>query len=175
MSEILTEEPAAACSWCGKENLQRLPNCAGCGTRLVAKVEPAPVLDEAPKPKSKMLAICLTLIFGPLGLIYVEAWGAMLLVIVVGLPFVITHTGGMWVTLGARFICMTIAYCLIEENSAEPNTTRDTTRLLTAAARLETVNRDEAILAYEDIMRLYPNTSASEEAARNIETLRRAT
>jgi hypothetical protein len=173
MSEILTEEPAAICSWCGKENSQRLPNCAGCGTRLAAEVEPPFSLDEAPKPKSRLLAICLTLIFGPLGLIYLQAWGTMVLLIALAFPFVLTQKGGLWVTLGARFVSAAMAYSLVREKSTKPNETRDATRLLNAAARLETVNRDEAILAYENIIQLHPDTRASREAMRNIEILKR--
>jgi hypothetical protein len=172
MSDILTTEPLEACSWCGKQNAQRLANCAGCGTRLVAEAAPAPTLDEVPKPKSKLLAVCLTLIFGPLGLIYVEAWATLVLLIAVALPFVFTHRGGLWLTFGGRILCAAIAYCLVEENGPGPNANRDATRLLNAAARLENTNREEAILAYEEIIRLYPNTRASKEARSNIEILK---
>jgi hypothetical protein len=173
MSEALTTGPAEVCSWCGKQNSQRLPSCAGCGTRLVAETEPEPNLDESPKPKSRVLAICLTLLFGPLGLIYVQAWGTMIVMILVVAPFIITHRGGLWITLGARFVCAAFAYSLVKETSPEPNAARDATRLLTAAARLEGENREQAISAYEEIIRLYPNTRASKEAAGNIETLKR--
>jgi len=174
MSEILTNAPADVCNWCGMQNAQRLPNCAGCGTQLVAEAEPAPALDAVPKPKSKALAICLTLIFGPLGLIYVQAWSTMVLLIAIALPSIFTHKGGLWITFGGRILCAVIAYCLIEENGAEPNATRDATRLLNAAARLENENREKAILAYQEIIRLYPNTRASKEATSNIEILERA-
>jgi hypothetical protein len=174
MSEVLITGPAEVCSWCGRENSQRLPSCAGCGTRLVAETQPEPGLDESPQPKSRVLAVCLALLFGPLGLIYVQAWGTMLVMILVFAPFIITHRGGLWITLGARLICAAFAYTLVKENSAEPNAARDATRLLTAAARLEGENREQAILAYADIIRLYPNTRASKEAASNIETLKRS-
>ena len=48
---------------------------------------------------------------------------------------------------------------------------RDAARFLNAAARLESVDREKAIAAYRDIVRLYPNTTASREAAQNIEIL----
>lgn len=173
MSEILTQKPAEVCSWCGKQNSQRLANCAACGTRLVAETEPAREPDEPPNPKSRLLAICLTLIFGPLGLIYLQAWGTMVLLIAIAVPFVFTHKGGLWITFGGRVLCAAIAYCLVEETSGKPNASRDTTRLLNAAARLENENREQAISAYEEIVRLYPNTRASKEATSTIEILKR--
>jgi len=174
MSEVLTATPAEVCSWCGRQNSQRLPSCAGCGTRLIAETEPESSSDESPKPKSRVLAVCLALLFGPLGLIYVQAWGTMLVMMGIVYVCIFTHTGGLWITLGGRFICAALAYALVKEKSADPNPARDANRLLTAAARLEGENREQAILAYEEIIRLYPNTRASKEAAGNIETLKRS-
>ena len=174
MSANLAEQPATICDWCGKENAQRLANCTSCGTRLVAEAEPAPEAEDSPKPKSRLLAVCLSLFFGPLGLIYVNAWGTAFLMLAIALPLLFTHAGGLWVTFGFRILCAFLAFSLVKENAVEPDSTRDSERLLVAAARLENVNREEAILAYEDIIRLYPNTRASNEAARNIETLKRA-
>src|SRR4051812_44537985 len=114
MSEILTNELAELCDWCGRQNSQRLPSCAGCGTRLVAETEPEPNPDEPSKPKSRVLAICLTLLFGPLGLIYVQAWGTMFVMILALVPFIVTHRGGLWITLGVRFVCAAFAYALVK-------------------------------------------------------------
>ena len=81
MSTTLTETPAATCEWCGQENTERLPSCAGCGTRLVS--EPAPAPAEKRKGKDLMTAVCLALIAGPLGLIYINAWGTMLVLLLI--------------------------------------------------------------------------------------------
>ncbi|PWU19308.1 MAG: hypothetical protein C5B50_06855 [Verrucomicrobia bacterium] len=43
--------------------------------------------------------------------------------------------------------------------------------LLNAAAQLEGVDRSQAIAKYEEIIQRFPGTSASQEAARNIQTL----
>ena len=50
---------------------------------------------------------------------------------------------------------------------------QDAETLLNRAANLERYDRDEAIAAYEDIIRKYPDTAASEESRRNIEALRK--
>lgn len=35
MGDKSPELPAAVCDWCGRQNPEQLPNCAGCGTPLV--------------------------------------------------------------------------------------------------------------------------------------------
>jgi hypothetical protein len=49
----------------------------------------------------------------------------------------------------------------------------DPASLLNAAAQLEGTDRVRAIAIYEDIVRFFPNTPASREAARNIQTLKK--
>jgi len=170
MTTTVSDVPAATCSWCGRENKDRLSHCTGCGTRLVS--EPPPEVAESKGPR-KALAVCLALAFGPLGLLYVKAWETAFVMILIAAPFVITHTGGLWITIGGRIICATLAYSLAVEGDEAPNLRRDTARLLDEAARLESIDRVKAIAAYEEIVRMYPNTSASKEAARNIETMQR--
>ena len=170
MSTSTDESVAAPCAYCGCENPERLPICSGCGTSLGDTPLPA---DSKSKGKSKTLAICLALIFGPLGLAYVKAWQTAFLMILIGAPFVLTHTGGMWVTVGSRVLCAVWAYCVVVEQDRSPNAKRDSSRLLDKAASLEGTNRAKAIAVYEEIIRLYPGTSASREAARNTQTLTR--
>ncbi len=86
----IEQTAAATCNYCGRENPDRLPTCIGCGTPL-ASVTPS--AHTEPKGRSKVLAVCLALIFGPLGLFYVEAWGPAFVMILVGAPFILTHTG----------------------------------------------------------------------------------
>lgn len=173
MTETPSEAPATVCDYCGRENTDGQVFCPGCGTRLVTEPEPpAPDYTE-PGPKSKLLAVCLTMIFGPLGLIYVGSWGAMLGMMAVALPFLVTREGGLWVTFGFRVLASVWAYCVLVQQDERPNYRRDTSRLLNEAARLESVDRSEAIAAYEDIIRLYPDTPASREAAANIQVLMR--
>ena len=171
MSTSPSAVPAATCNYCGAPNPDRLVFCSGCGNRLVDELETPEEIEQPAKPKSRILAVCLTLIFGPLGLIYVNAWGTMLLMIALAIPFLLTHAGGLWVTFGSRVLCSVLAYTMVTERSEAPNERRDAARFLNAAARLESVDREKAIAAYRDIVRLYPNTTASREAAQNIEIL----
>jgi len=125
-----------------------------------------------PKRKSKVLAVSLALVSGPLGLLYLSDLGAALVIIVVAAPFIITHTGSLWVTLGSHILCAARAYSRIIDQDEAPNSGRDSRRLLDEAARLETVDREKAIAAYEELVRLYPDTAAGREAVRNIQTLK---
>src|SRR5262245_13051547 len=141
-------EPAAACDYCGRENPDRLPACTGCGTPLVSAPPPT---DTESKGKSKELAVVLALFLGPLGLFYVGAWPAFVM-IVVGAPFILTRTGGLWITIGGRILCAVWAYCAVIEQDEAPNDRRDSARLLDEAARLESVDFSKAITAYKEIV-----------------------
>jgi hypothetical protein len=134
--------------------------------------EPPPAEPEL-KGKSKLLAIGLALIFGPLGLLYIKAWENAVVMILIGAPFVLTRPGGMGLTIGSRILSAAWAYCLLIEQDEAPNFSRDSSRLLNEAARLESVDRAKAVAVYEEIVRLYPDTVASKEAARSIQTLTR--
>ena len=106
MSTTLSETPAATCSYCGNENVDNLPFCAGCGTRLVSEPEPDPAAVKEAKPKSRILAVCLAVIFGPLGLFYVNArfggyWLAMMAIFI---PMRFVHGAALWVTFGSRLL-----------------------------------------------------------------------
>jgi len=170
MSEITNESAAESCDYCGRKNPDGLPACMGCGTPLVSS---PPANDAKPAAKSKWLAICLTVIFGPLGLFYVRAWGVAFLVMLFGVPFLFIHKGGFWIMIASRIFCSVWAYNAVVEQETVLNPRRDSARLLDEAARLESVNFSEAITAYEKIIELYPNTRAGKQAERNIETLKR--
>ena len=171
MGDISEGAIAAACSYCGRENPDRHRTCRECGTPLASpQAKPE---NTGPRRKSKVLAVCLSLIFGPLGLIYVNSWGAAFLAIAIGFPFVVTHKGGLWLTLASRILCAVWAYCILQQKDESPNIRRDSLRLLNEAARLENVDRREAIAAYEQIIRDYPGTDAGKEAAKSIEVLSR--
>ena len=170
MSTTLTEVPAATCEWCGQANAERLPQCAGCGTRLVS--EPPPSQREQRKGKDPMKAVCLALIFGPLGLIYINAWGTIVILVLIRGYFFATHTFSFWSIIGIRLVSGAFAYGLIDRHAEEtPDITSEATAALDVAARLESVDREKAIAAYREVVRLYPNTDASSEATRNIHVL----
>ena len=171
MSTTLTETPAATCDYCGKANTERLPQCAGCGTRLVS--EPPPSRPEKRKGKDTFTAVCLALIFGPLGLVYINAWGTIVVLLLIRGYFFATHSGGVWVVVGVRLVSGAFAYGLIDRHRETTDVSSEAAELLDVAARLESVDRARAIAAYREVVRLYPDTNASSEATRNIQLLMR--
>ena len=101
------------------------------------------------------------------------AWTTAFAMLLIAVPFILTHTGGLWLSIGGRILCAGLAYWWVDELGDIPNSNRDSARLLNEAARFENVDAAKAIGAYEEIIRLYPNTPASEEATRNIQSLMR--
>ena len=158
---------AVSCNYCGRENPERLSVCLGCGTSLA----PEPAETEAkPRAKSKALAVLLALGFGPLGLFYASVSGALTM-IVIALPlYVLTH-GGLLFHVAGRVICAVWAYVALREQDEASKPRREATRLLDEAAHLESSDRVKAIAVYEEIVRLFPDTPAAREAARNLQTL----
>jgi hypothetical protein len=173
MSETLTEVPAATCEWCGRANTERLPQCASCGTRLVS--EPPAPKPEIRKGKDRLTAVCLALIFGPLGLIYINAWGTVVVLVLIRGYFIATHTFSFWSLIGIRLVSGAFAYGLFDRREDTKDINSEAAELLDTAARLESVDREKAIAAYREVVRLYPNTNASSEATRNIHMLARQT
>lgn len=169
---------AEVCTYCGRKNLEGFPNCADCGT----------VLTDEPirKKRSTPAALALALIFGPLGLSYTSPIGCAITVLV-PIPVFIVYAGPFWAIIGSglglgplwftvsiRLICCGWAFIALwnENEAAKPE--REALRLLHEAANLEGTDREKAILTYEEVIRSFPNTSASQEAARNIEILKKS-
>jgi len=170
MNSASHESAAPSCDYCGHANPDRLIACQGCGHPLVS----AELLGEGDSDrKSKGLAVFLALIFGPLGLIYVGAWKTALHAILAGAPFLLTGYGGLWLTICSRLLCAAWAYHVVVEQDTAPNAGRDAEYLLNVAGRLESVDRTQAIAVYTKVIHKYPGTSASKEAANNIEVLNR--
>jgi hypothetical protein len=169
---MATDESAAtSCPYCGRANVERLPACAGCSTILVS--EP-PQTDEKPKGKSKLLAVSLAVLLGPVGLCYVSVSGGVGMIVTFLLLRFLLH-GGLWVAITGRIICAAWALVALSEREKAENPAGDPKRLLDQAALLESVDRSKAIAGYQEIVNLFPNTAASREAARNIQTLTKHT
>src|SRR5258706_97831 len=160
--------PRASCDYCGRKNPELFRTCPGCGTPLA---EDPPELDSKPRRKSTRVAVCLTILFGPLGLFYasITAGAAMLLISV---PIFIITKGGLWFEIGCRSLCAIWAYVEVSEQLNPSIAARRSKRLLAKAARLEDDEPSKAIVAYLQIAKLFPNTTASREAERNIQTLK---
>jgi len=168
MTNSTTEAIAASCDYCGRENRDGVPACPACGKPLTTMAE----VDSSPKRKSKGLAVCLALAFGPLGLLYADLIGGGV-VMLVALPiYVLTH-GGLWFSVGTRLLCAARAYSVVSSQYEASTPLGRSKRLLNEAARLENIDRSKAIVVYKQVARLFPDTPASEEAVRNIEALQR--
>jgi hypothetical protein len=107
---------------------------------------------------------------GPLGLFYASISGGAIMIVVAFALYFLTR-GGWWFVIGGRIICVVWAIGVLYEEDQEPNSRRDSKRLLNEAASLESVDRARAIEVYEQVIKLYPGTRASREAERNIQTL----
>jgi len=122
--------------------------------------------------KSKFVGVFLALIFGPLGLFYSTVSGALIM-IVMAVPIYLITRGDWWFSIGGRLVCAVWAYAALYEEDGAPNPGRDSARLLNQAAALEKNDVPQAVSGYEEIIRLFPDTAASQEAARNIQSLTR--
>src|SRR5262249_54695325 len=98
-----------------------------------------------PARKSKGVAVFYSLIFGPLGLLYVGGWWQASVMIAAALPFMLTRQGGLWLAVVARLIAAVWAYSLVVEQDEALNPQRDAGRLLDEAARLESVDFHKAM------------------------------
>jgi hypothetical protein len=162
--EAEQEIPTGPCNYCGHGNPDRLTACPGCGNPYVT--------DTEPKQKSKGLAYFLAVVFGPIGLAYIKAWWPAGVLIILHVPFILTRTVMPWGLIMTRLFSLVTVWHHFSED--QPNLRRESNRLLEAAAKLEKTDRTAAIAAYREIARLYPETPASAEAERNIETLMRS-
>ena len=93
--------------------------------------------------------------------------------ILVAAPFILTQKGGLWITVGSRILCAVWAWHEVADQDEAPNDRRDSARLLDNAVRLERVDFSKAIAAYEEIVRMYPGSLASKQAADAIEMLKK--
>jgi hypothetical protein len=157
------ETDAVTCDYCGRANPADVPACSGCGSPLVE--------DNRPKPKSLKTAVGLALAFGPLGLCYASV-RAGIVVLAVEAAILLIVPWDFWFALSSRILCITMAYSIVRAAKHGGSKSFRMRRLLAAAARLESVDRARAIVVYQQIVKLFPNTSASKEAERNVETLR---
>ena len=87
---------------------------------------------------------------------YIVAWGAILFG---GLQFI----RGLMGQLNKN-----------REVISQDGTLHDAQSLLNVAARLESIDRAQAIAKYREVLALFPETSASAEAERNIQILRKS-
>jgi putative Ca2+/H+ antiporter (TMEM165/GDT1 family) len=171
MGTTTSESIAASCSYCGLENSERLAACSGCGTSLASVPTD---IDSEPKSKSKVLAVLLAFVFGPLGLFYATVSGGLIMIII-AVPLYLITRGGLYFSVAGRVICAVWAFVAFHEQDEASKSRREAVRLLDEAARLESSDRAKAITTYQEIVRLFPNTAASREAEQNIQTLTRQT
>jgi hypothetical protein len=158
-----------SCSYCGRENTDHLPTCSGCGSPLTTA---APDAKSEPSQKSVALGICLAIFFGPLGLLYANIFAGLIMLTIAIATYFLTR-GGVGVAIGLRIVCAVWAYTLLRDELGVSDPQDESLELLNEAARLENSDIPQAIVKYEEVIRLYPKTRASKEAVRNIVTLKR--
>ncbi len=162
------EVGAARCNYCGRENNGGTTVCKGCGSALSGDES-----VEEPKAKSRAAAVGLALLAGPVGLLYVRAWLQALVIVIAANAFIFAGARVVYVLICSRITCMILAYRATSGPQPDTSVRDKSTRLLNEAARLESVDRCEAMRVYEDIIRMYPDTPASKEATDNLEVLKR--
>src|SRR5690348_3325859 len=140
---MLMNSPAPSCSYCGRPNPDKLSACGECGTLLVTAPPEVAAANRSSR-KSKATAVCLALIFGPLGLIYAGGWWQAFVMIMAALPFIITHKAGLWLVVGGRLVAAAWAYDLVAARDTH-NPERDAENLLNEATRLENIDFTKAI------------------------------
>jgi len=92
--------------------------------------------------------------------------------LLIAVPIFIITNGGLWFEIGCRSLCAIWAYIEVSEQLNPSIAARRSKRLLAKAARLEDNEPSNAIVVYQQIAKLFPNTTASREAERNIRTLK---
>jgi hypothetical protein len=157
---------ASSCSYCGLENKEGLRSCPGCGTPL-AKEQPS--ADHL--PKSKLLAVLLALALGSPGLLYLSFGNflGMCLILSPLMLIAMALKATLWMAIAGRIACAIRAFYAIEAGNRAPSA--EAQELLQEAARLENVDRAQALAKYAEIVSLFPDTTASREATRNIRIL----
>jgi hypothetical protein len=153
------------CSYCGRENPDEAASCTECLTQLAAPAaadenKVPPTLAEVQAGKNLRITGAVLLL------------GGLVVTLFSYLEAVRSPYGGHYViAIGA--ICYgamrffqghAMATGRIEANERGQ-------QLLYLAARLEDVNRQKAVALYEEVLKKYPGTAASEEAQRNIRAL----
>ena len=175
MSTNAAESVEASCSYCGRENPERLRACTGCGTPLSTELPPI----TGPKKKTMLMAVGLAFVFGPLGLLYSNVSGGLFLIAVAVVKAILLRNPGATEAVisffAFRVVCVALAIRAISRLDSQSDATSDREELLDQAARLESVDRAKAVLAYEEIVSRFPGTAASREAERNIQVLKQYT
>jgi hypothetical protein len=94
-------------------------------------------------------------------------------ILVTGLTYSMASSGGTYIIAWGAIVIGAIQFLrgLTTDDSEDPS--RPTAKqLLIIAAHLESVDRARAIHVYQEIIKKFPNTPESDEAQRNIQTLK---
>jgi hypothetical protein len=129
-------------------------------------------VDSTGKPKSLPLAIVLAAVLGPIGLAYSSITGAVV-IILAALPFFLTQTGGIWLTIVGRLVCVVWAvYALSKKEMGGSTTAADEAQnLLNEAARTERTDPKRAESLYREIIDRFSGTDQARDAAKDLEAL----
>ena len=75
------------------------------------------------------------------------------------MPFVLTQTLTPWLMIGGRVISTIWAYHRVKELNGDRASSNQASDLMDNAARLEKIDKNQAIAAYEQVVDLFPNTT----------------
>jgi hypothetical protein len=145
------------CAYCGQEQTGQPERCPQCGKEL--QEDPANLDPRRAEGEKRM------------------ARGAVWLILGVGVT-VYTYTvasgqgGSFIIAYGAIIGGLAMFFKGRAAASGKIDRNEEANQVLDMAARFENVNRAKAIALYESVIELFPATPQSEEARRNIDTLR---
>jgi hypothetical protein len=168
------------CSYCGQANADGQTHCSGCGNPSPeTEALEASQKESQEKKKSKTLAVILAVIFGPLGLLYLGGEGLIIILFVFGIgvfvfPLLVKAKVGLLVSLLVRLVCAVYAANAVDNRNGTNGEQEEALGLLNEAARLENKDMVKAIAKYQEVVAKFPDSRASTEAQRNIETLQGA-
>ena len=155
------------CAYCGKENDDESPNCVGCGVSLVAQSSEAPSAPVLASKTQRQIDGQRLMRNGGLWF----AGGMVVTVVSYVLASDSPRGGHYFVAYGALIVGL-VQFLRGRAMASGDDSGLEAKELLNQAARLEGVDRAKAIAIYAEIIKSFPNTRASAEAQRNIQTLR---
>jgi hypothetical protein len=154
------------CSYCGKGNNDQFTTCEGCGTPLGVDFSEAQVSkprnaveDRSAQGEKLMLH----------GVLWFVGGGAVTLVSY--LAAVNSPGGGHYFIAHGAIIVEIVQFLRGRSMAAGTDGDSRAQELLDTAALFESVDRVKAVALYAEIVSAFPNTRASDEAQRNIQTL----
>jgi len=157
------------CAYCGRENTDDAAHCRECGTTFVT--EPSDLQSsksDAPKDPARVAA--------EKRMLYGALWcvGGILVTVVSYASAARSPFGGTYIVAWGAIVFGALRFFQgLSGRDARPSTEDNAYEALSVGTRLETQGRvQEAVAVYQAIIEKYPQTEASKDAKKSIESLR---